>query len=218
MHPVVRDIIGSGSRYSAADAFEGAYRLAECIRRAQREWTYMDVMLLPTAGTIYTIESVLADPIRLNSNLGAYTNFVNLMDLCAIAVPSGLRGNNLPFGVTLIGPVFADEALAVLADRLHRAVEDARIGSTGQLLPREGEIALDRRERTTIELAVVGAHLSGQPLNRERLELGASLGRTARTIAGDSLYPLAASSPTKPGLLFAGSAKVGVEVEVWALP
>ncbi len=116
----------------AVDAFEGFYELARLTRLAEAEWAKMDVLLLPTTGTIYTIEALLADPVRLNSNLGAYTNFVNLMDLSAIAVPAGFRDNGLPFGVSLIGPAFADGALATLADRFHRD-QGLAIGATGHL-------------------------------------------------------------------------------------
>jgi allophanate hydrolase len=120
MHPIVREIILDARRYSAVEAFEGEYRLRELQRAAEREWDRMDVQFLPTTGTIYTHEEVAADPVRLNTNLGYYTNFVNLLDLAAVAVPAGFRSNGLPFGVSLIGPAFSDEALLALADRFHR--------------------------------------------------------------------------------------------------
>ncbi|MDB5648872.1 MAG: allophanate hydrolase, partial [Hyphomicrobiales bacterium] len=106
---------------SAVDAFRGVYRLAELRQKAAREWAKMDVMLLPTAPTVYTVEAMLADPIALNSNLGRYTNFVNLLDCCGIAIPAGFRTDGMPGGVTLIAPAFCDDALSALADRLHRA-------------------------------------------------------------------------------------------------
>jgi allophanate hydrolase len=130
MLPVTRDIILGAKRLSAVDAFEGSYRLAALARRADAEWARMDVLLLPTTGTIYRIDDVLADPIPLNNNLGLYTNFTNLLDLAAIAIPAGFRDNGLPFGVTLMSRAFEDEALAALAARMHRALHKATIGAT----------------------------------------------------------------------------------------
>jgi allophanate hydrolase len=123
MDPVVRGIIGGANAFTAADLFVAQYRLQALIRATEPEWRRFDVMLLPTSPTIVSIEALAAEPVRLNSLLGTYTNFVNLLDLCAIAVPGGFRASNgLPFGVTLIAPAFADAALAVLADRLHRSL------------------------------------------------------------------------------------------------
>lgn len=120
MHPTVRSIIEQGAKYSAVDTFDAVYRLAELAAKSRFVWEEIDLMLLPTAGTIYTIEEVLANPIQLNTNLGYYTNFVNLLDLAAVAIPAGFReGNQLPFGVTLIGPAFTDELLMHWGDRLH---------------------------------------------------------------------------------------------------
>jgi allophanate hydrolase len=120
MLPITRDIILGAKRLSAVDAYEGSYHLATLARRAEAEWARMDVMLLPTTGTIYRIDEVIADPVRLNNNLGLYTNFTNLLDLAAIAIPAGFRPNGLPFGITLMGRAFDDEALAALARRMHR--------------------------------------------------------------------------------------------------
>ena len=135
MHEVVGKIILSARGLTAVDAFEGAYRLAELVRAAEAEWQKMDMLLLPTAPTIYKIADVLADPVRLNSNLGLYTNFVNLMDLSALAVPAGFRSDGLPFGITLIGRACEDDRLAQFGDRMHRAMVTAKLGAT--------EIALD---------------------------------------------------------------------------
>jgi allophanate hydrolase len=125
MDPTVRGIIGAADAFSAADVFLAQYRLQTLIRATAPEWQRFDVMLLPTSPTIVSIEALAAEPVRLNSLLGTYTNFVNLLDLCAIAVPGGFRNSNgLPFGITLIAPAFADAALAVLADRLHRSLSE----------------------------------------------------------------------------------------------
>jgi len=108
-------------RFSAADAFESQYRLEGARREADAQWARMDVLLIPTVPAHHTVEEVNADPVGLNTRLGRYTNFVNLLDCCAIAVPAGFRGDGLPFGVTFVAPAFADGALAAVADRFHGA-------------------------------------------------------------------------------------------------
>ncbi len=212
LNPVVRDIVLSAKGMSAVDAFEGQYRLAELIRQAEAEWRRMDVLLLPTAPTIYSVEAMLADPVRLNSNLGHYTNFVNLMDLSAIAVPAGFRPGGLPFGVTLIGRAFEDMAIATLGDRLHRALPGATLAASGQPLPPAAAPA------GAIGIAVVGAHLSGQPLNGQLLERGGTLRAAARTAPGYALYALAETVPPKPGLVRDARAAGRIEIEIWDLP
>jgi allophanate hydrolase len=201
MNPVVREILLGARRYSAVDAFEADYKLRELRRESEAEWRKIDVMVLPTTGTIYTHEAVAAEPVKLNTNLGYYTNFVNLLDLAAVAVPAGFRSNGLPFGVSLIGPAFTDEALLSLADFYHRGVA-VKMAAPG-----------------CISVAVVGAHLSGQPLNWQLMQRGARLMKTCRTAPGYRLYALEGTVPPKPGLVrdesFEGS---GIEIEVWAVP
>ena len=121
MDPTVREIVLGAKGMSAVDAFRGAYALEAYRRRTDMEWAKMDVLLLPTAPTIYKVADMMADPVRLNSNLGRYTNFVNLLDCAAIAIPAGFRPDGLPGGVTLVGPAFCDDALAELGQRLHQA-------------------------------------------------------------------------------------------------
>jgi allophanate hydrolase len=214
VHPVVWQIIDGAHGITAAEGFQVFYELARLTRAAEAEWAKMDVLLLPTAGTTYTIDAVLADPVRLNSNLGLYTNFVNLMDLSAIAVPGGFRPNGLPFGVTLIGRAFEDWKIAGLADRMHRALADPKVGGTGFPLP---PAALPLVKTPRVQLAVVGAHLTGQPLNRQLTDRGATLVRTARTGQGYSLYALANTAPAKPGLIFDGMGEGQIEVEIWEM-
>jgi allophanate hydrolase len=218
MLPVIREIILGAGKLSAVDAFEGSYRLAELARRTEAQWARMDALLVPTAGTIYRIEEVLADPIRLNSNLGLYTNFTNLLDLAAIAVPAGFRGDGLPFGVTLIGRAYRDDALADLAGRLHATLGGASIGATGWKLPVAPRRKAMLGDADTVELAVVGAHLSGEALNHELTEIGAKLARTVHTSAGYSLYALANAVQPKPGLVFDGKGSGHIEVEIWSIP
>jgi allophanate hydrolase len=209
MDPVVREIISGARCHTAVDAFEADYRLRELRRASEAEWQRMDVMVLPTTGTIYTHEAVAADPIGLNTNLGYYTNFVNLLDLAAVAVPAGFRTNGLPFGISFIGPAFTDEALLSVADLYSR--------------PQSGEsgpaVELENSPPGCVLVAVVGAHLAGQPLNWQLTERGARRVKTCRTASGYRLYALDRTVPPKPGLVrdeaFAGP---GIEVEVWAVP
>lgn len=216
IHEVVRGIILGAEKLNAVSVFEGFYRLAELIRAAEAQWAKMDVLLLPTTGTTYRVDEVLRDPVRLNSNLGLYTNFVNLMDLSALAVPAGFRSNGLPFGVTLIGRAFEDGRLAALGDPLHRALPDARIGATRWPLPLEST-AIPAAREDMVQVAVVGAHLSGQPLNWQLAERNARLIETTRTASGYSLFALPGTTPPKPGLLFDRKGPGKIEVEIWEL-
>jgi allophanate hydrolase len=160
------------------------------------------VLLLPTTGTIYTIAEVEADPVKLNTNLGYYTNFVNLMDLAAVAVPAGVRNDGLPFGVSLVGPAFSDRALITLSERLMAERISAPARAPGCVL-----------------VAVVGAHLSGQPLNHQLIDRGALLVRACRTTPNYRLFALPRTTPPKPGLVrVEGYAGPGVEVELWSVP
>lgn len=209
VNPIVCEIICGGGRYTAVQAFEAEYRLRELCRETGAQWEAMDVLALPTTGTIYTHDEVAADPIRLNTNLGYYTNFVNLLDLAAVAVPAGLRSTGLPFGISLIGPAFSDEALLTLADRFHRAQAECP----------EPEIDIGTVPPDCIAVAVVGAHLTGQPLNWQLTDRGARRLKTCRTAAGYRLYALEKTVPSKPGLVRDNSyAGCGIEVEVWAVP
>lgn len=196
INPVVRGIVAGGDRFSAVQAFEAQYRLNELVRATSPLWERCDSMLLPTAGTIYTVAQMLADPVSLNSNLGRYTNFVNLMDLCAIAVPAGFRRDGLPFGVSLVGPAWTEDSLAT------RAAEFM------QETPPESHEG--------IQLAVVGAHLRGQPLNAQLCALGGGFVRQTRTAPCYRLYVLPESEPAKPGLVRSEQG-VAIELEVWSL-
>ncbi len=203
INPVVRQVISGGSQYSAVEAFRAVYRLGELEREASAQWKRMDILALPTTGTIYTHEAVAAEPLKLNTDLGYYTNFVNLLDLAAVSVPAGVRPNGLPFGISFIGRAFSDEGLLALADQFCGTKP-----ALGFATP-----------PGCISLAVVGAHLSGQPLNSQLSERGARLLKTCRTAAGYRLYALAGSLPPKPGLVRdEGFAGPGIEVEVWAVP
>ncbi|HWP07790.1 MAG TPA: allophanate hydrolase [Polyangiaceae bacterium] len=216
VHPVVRDIVLAGGSVSGADAFRGTYRLRELARAAERAFAEMDAMLLPTAPTHPTVEAALADPFELNARVGRYTNFVNLLDLAGVAVPAGFTEQNLPFGVTLLGPAWSDGPLAELGDRLHRAY-DPTFGATGLSLSDTAPYRPPTREGDVL-LAVAGAHLSGQPLNHQLTSRGARLLRAQRSAADYKLYALAGTTPPKPGLVRTpGHSGAGIELEVWSL-
>jgi allophanate hydrolase len=218
LHPATRAIIGGALKYSAIDAFDAYYRLKALRRATAPVWDTVDVVATPTAGTIYRIAEVEAEPIRLNSNLGYYTNFMNLLDLCAIAVPAGFQHNGLPFGITLIAPPFRDAALCAVGDAAHRAAVTT-MGATRRELPAPrpiGAIAPGDAVRS-IRVAVCGAHMSGLPLNHQLTERGARLVRVCRTSPHYRLYALTDFVPPRPGMVRAihGGA---IEVEVWELP
>ena len=214
LHPVTRTIIAGAVKFSAADAFSAYYRLKELQRDTAPVWEAVDILVTPTAGTIYRIAEVEADPIRTNSNLGHYTNFMNLLDLSAIAVPAGFLGNGLPFGITLIAPAFADDALCALGDAAQRAAEQT-MGATGLPLPAATPLSVSGGD--TIRVAVCGAHMSGLPLNYQLTERGARLARKCRTAPQYRFYALTEFSPPRPGLVRAESG-AAIEVEVWEVP
>jgi allophanate hydrolase len=217
IHATVRGILLGAREKNAAETFQAVYALAELCREAKREWDKIDVLLLPTAGTTYRIADMLADPVALNTRLGAYTNFVNLMDLAAVAVPAGFRSDGIPFGVTLVGPAFSEGMLCSVADALHRSLSGATLGATPTPLSATPVAAPAGESAKFIDVAVVGAHLSGQPLNRELVERNAKLLETARTGAGYRLYALTNAALPKPGLVFDGTGPGGIEVELWQM-
>ncbi len=215
-HPVTRSIIEGARNHDAVGAFEAIYKLAALRRQNAGVWSEFEIMVVPTMPRAYTIAEVEADPIRLNSNLGVYTNFVNLLDLCAIAVPSGTRADGLPSHVTLIGRSGADGFLAGVAAHVHGA-SGAKMGATGLDVEKAPSTPL-RGRPGRIEIAVVGAHLSGLPLNRELLELGGVMLREVETIPSYRLYALPGAIPPKPGLLRVAPAEgASIAAEIWSL-
>jgi allophanate hydrolase len=218
MYPVTRDITAGGARYSAVDAFEATYRLQDLKQRAAAELRQIDVMAVPTAPTIYTLEQIAADPVRLNSNLGLYTNFVNLLDLAAIAVPAGMRGDGLPSGITLIAPAFSEPLLCEVGDKLHR-LADVKLGATAFELPPLAPVFRDPAGDAHVTVAVVGAHLSGMPLNHQLTQRDARLIETTHTATCYRLYLLPGTTPPKPGLVrCADGAGHAIELELWSQP
>jgi len=221
LHPVTRKIIEGGTRYTAVDAFEGLYRLEGLRAETRRLWDSAEVMMVPTSGTIYTVAEVEADPIRLNAHLGYYTNFVNFLDLSAIAVPSGFRPLNgpkggTPVGATLIAPAFHEGLLTALGGEFH-ARAGLAMGATNQPLPRSHHAPAVAIHADRLEIAVVGAHLSGQPLNHQLTSIGARLVRATRTAASYRLYALP-GQPARPGLVRVAAGGAAIECEIWSAP
>ncbi|WP_434149425.1 allophanate hydrolase [Methylocaldum gracile subsp. desertum] len=213
VYPVTRTIIERGKHYSASDTFAAFYRLMALKRAAEEVWTQADVILTPTAGTIYRIAEVDANPIRLNTHLGYYTNFMNLLGLAAVAVPAGFNPGGLPFGITLFAPAGSDHALLNLAERLHYAA-GLTMGATGQPLPAPSSQP-EREEPGHVRIAVCGAHLSGLPLNGQLTRRGGRLVKVTRTTPSYRLYAL--PDGKRPGLLRQAPG-AAIEVEVWELP
>lgn len=216
LHPVTRKIIGGARSLTAADAFKGFYALQEMKVRLAPVIRSVDMICVPTAPRHYTVAEVLADPIVTNSRLGTYTNFVNLLDLCGIAVPTGARGDGLPMSVTLLAPAGQDHAVAAMAARIHAAAKPA-LGATGWPL-QSSPLPKPVTHEGEIELVVVGAHMTGMALNHELRQRGARFLRAVRTSADYQLFALAGQSVPKPGLqrVQAGTGS-GIDVEVWAL-
>jgi len=214
--PVLRKILHGAGAMSAIDAFKASYRLAELRRATEAVWEQADLLLTPAAATIYRIDKVENDPVTLNSRLGYYTNFANLLDLAAVNVPGGFRDDGLPFGVSLIAPAHSDRALAAVGGRMHAALGMAA-GATKRVLP---TAAVGPHASPMVRLAVVGAHLSGLPLNDQLTSRGATLVRRTLTAPHYRLYALAdAGAVQRPGMVRSANGLPGmsIEVEVWQM-
>jgi allophanate hydrolase len=216
IHPVTRAIIQEGARPTAADAFAAFYKLEKLRHLRDRIFGDIDALVLPTIPTIYTVDQVLADPIQLNSRLGTYTNFVNLLDLCGLAVPAAMRADGAPSGITLLAPAGRDAALASIG-RVFHADTGLSLGATGRAQPPLAEVSNELRGGE-IALAVVGAHLSGMPLNGELRMRNARFVEETKTTADYRLFALPGTTPPKPGMLRVTDGEgAAITVEVWAL-
>ena len=215
VHPVTREIVLAGQRQSAADAFAAFYRLEELRGASRRLLADVDALMLPTAPTTYTVEQVRANPIELNSRLGTYTNFVNLLDLCGLALPASRQPDGTPFGITLLAPGGHDAQLASLGRSFH-ADTKLPLGALGHPQPPLAPLCKEAGSGE-VAIAVVGAHLSGMPLNSELTSRGGRLLRVTTTAPDYRLYALKGTVPPKPGLLRVATEGSAVAVEVWAL-
>ncbi len=208
MDPTVAGIIGQGKHYDAVDTFKAVYRLADLKRAAETQLQGYDLLLVPTTPTMHTIAAVQADPVRLNSQLGHYTNFVNFFDMAALAVPAAARADGHPAGVTLIGSCGSDHLLAAAAQVLFSQAH-------GDIAVASDPLAFNE---PTVQVAVVGAHLDGQPLNWQLLERGARKREGTTTSANYALSALPDTVPPKPGLARVAGGGRMIEVEVWEMP
>jgi allophanate hydrolase len=216
-HPVTRRIYGGAKSLSAADAFKGLYALQALKKTLAPLIASVELFCVPTAPTHYTRADLDAEPIRENSRLGTYTNFVNLADMCGIAVPTGTRADGLPASVTLLAPSGRDGLTASVARDLHQT-SGLPLGATGWPLPAPSETPAIVAGDDLIDIIVVGAHLSGMPLNHQLTDLDGSFSRVAKTSAAYRLYALAGTVPPKPGMVRVAEGEGGeIEVEVWKL-
>jgi allophanate hydrolase len=197
--PTIAQTLRRGEAMDAASVHEAQQEVAELRRRSLAAWDVADVLLVPTAGTTFTVEEAAADPVACNAMLGHYTNFVNLFDLCAAAVPAGTTTDGFPFGVTFLGPAFADAAVADVGARF--------AGEVGSVPDGAG----------FVDLVVVGAHLRGQPLEPQLLGLGGRFVSEVRTAPTYRLYALD-TVPPKPGLVRVAQGGAAIAGERWRLP
>jgi allophanate hydrolase len=204
---VIQTIVGGAKSLLASEAYKAMYQLQAYKVQCDRLMADVDVVLTPTAGTIYTIDDVEANPIELNSNLGYYTNFMNLLDCSALAMPAGFTQTGLPFGVTLFSHAFNDESLLSLAHHWEQ-VMNLPLGATGRSLPNV----------ETMDLLVCGAHMKDLALNHQMIELGANLKQSTLTSSNYSLYCLAGGPPLRPGLVRNEDNGQAIAVEVWRMP
>jgi allophanate hydrolase len=212
----VRTILQSASTIPPGAALETARHVARARRHAARVFADLDFLLVPTTPTIFSIEAIEADPLGRNAVLGTYTTFVNPLDLAAVAVPTGFRGDRLPAGATLVGPWGSDARLAAFAAALHRATSQ-ELGATGKTFPPPSS-TIAPSPPGWIPIAVLGAHLSGEPLNHQLTDAGGRFLRAARTAARYRFYALPDTTPPKPGLARVAGDGVAVDLEIWSLP
>jgi allophanate hydrolase len=219
--PVTLEILREGAGRSGTDVFRGFHRLAALRQIARAVFRRIDVLLVPTTATIYQQQEIARETRLFNARLGRYVNFVNLLELAGVAVPNGFRPDGLPTGVTFIGPWGSDARLLALAGAFHDLV-GGHLGATGVPLAvaKTSPEALPPPAADTLRLAVVGAHLSGQPLNHQLIDGGARLVATTRTAPLYRLYALPGTVPPKPGLVRVAIGQTGsaIEVELWDLP
>ena len=217
--PVIRQVLDVAQQFSAADTFAAQYRLEALKREAEKIWQQWDVLCVPTAPRHPRIDEVMQDPIAVNSEMGIYTNFVNLLGWSAIAVPAAKLPDGLPFGITLIAPGWREPELVRWALHIEQ-----QAGLPAGVTPLRAQAEATPAQRwvvptqgATLQLAVVGAHLRGMPLNHELLNCGARFVKETRTAQNYRLYALPGTTPPKPGLASADDG-APVVVEVWEMP
>ncbi|GAA5315494.1 MAG: allophanate hydrolase [Candidatus Pelagadaptatus aseana] len=213
--PVVRDIIAPGGKPPATDLFKAQYRLNDLKQLCLDQLKQFDCLLTPTAGRHFTIAEMLEEPILRNSQLGYYTNFMNLLDMAAVSVPTDFTDNGMPFGITLVGNHFSDRALLSIANRIQQS-----IGMTVAALDYPQPPLADNPviDTACIDVLVCGAHLDGLPLNWQLRERGAVLKETTTTTPDYKMYALAGGPPFRPGLVYSEGEGAAIDVEIWSVP
>ncbi|MGJ8531479.1 MAG: allophanate hydrolase [Alphaproteobacteria bacterium] len=217
VHPVTRQIICHAESLSAADAFRGMYRLQDLKRVAEAALAELDLLCVPTIPTFYSVADLMTDPVTPNSNFGTYTNFVNLLDMCGIAVPTAPRGDGQPGSVTLLAR-FGEDALTASVARYFELNCPRNLGATDHkatgISPLSNQAKSDR-----MELAVCGAHMADLPLNWQLTDRDGAFVRAAKTSANYKFYALAGGPPERPGLVRTEDiGSQSIALEIWSLP
>lgn len=212
--PVIRTIIGSAENKTAMDLFKAEYQMQAYREQSKKVLREFDFLLTPTAGTIYTLDQVNADPIKLNSNLGYYTNYMNLLDCACVAVPAGYLENGLPWGISLVSTAMKDRKLLAYANRWQQAL-NLKPGKLAFDLPRTpvGDVSYEE----SISVIVCGAHLQGLPLNWQLSERGAKLQQHGTTSASYRMYVIDGEIQ-RPGLVRDDNNGAAIEIEIWQMP
>lgn len=216
MDPVVRGIVANGLNYTACDAWRAEYLRAELARKINLALEGFDALVVPTSPTIRTLEEMAQEPVLYNSQFGIYTNFTNLADLSALALPAGMRADGLPAGITLIAPAWHDDALASFGRQWQRSL-NLSLGATGLAVKPEEFMVSAPLSPACVRVAVVGAHLTGMPLNFQLTRRNAVRAEQTTTAARYKLYALANTTPPKPGLVRAEDG-CAIIVELWDIP
>lgn len=216
IYPVTKKIISLAEERSAADAFRGFYKLKELIRNVEPELSKVDVLCVPTIPTFYSVKDLEVDPVTPNNNFGTYTNFVNLMDMCGIAVPTPAREDGRPGSVTILAAKDEDALVASVATSLE-CVGVRNLGATDWQFGDKCE--LSEAKTATIDIAVCGAHMSNLPLNKDLTSRGATFLRAANSAADYKFYALAGGPPSRPGMVKCAQGAGGeIELEIWSMP
>ncbi|GAB1264404.1 allophanate hydrolase [Aurantivibrio infirmus] len=216
--PVIKTIVGKGEAITAPDTYSAFYQLQAYYQKALAEFKKVDCIVTPTNGTYYSIAEVLDDPIQLNSNMGYYTNFMNLLDCAGIAVPTGFYKNKVGFGVTLFHRAMTDKRLLSIAANIEDQLQlnsgalDRRLSSNKSTTP------FVKAPYASIPVVVCGAHLEGLPLNWQLKERGATFIESTTTYPAYRFYALAGGPPFRPGLIRDEQSGAAIDVEVWSVP
>jgi allophanate hydrolase len=214
INPVVRGIVENGYKYSACDAYKAEYIRAKLARKINDALAGFDALVVPTSPTIRTLAEMAVEPVLFNSQFGTYTNFTNLADLAALALPAGFRADGLPAGITLLAPAWHDQALAAFGQRWQDFLA-LPLGATQRALPAQPSIG---QAPGSVRVAVVGAHLTGMPLNFQLTSRDAVLVEQTTSAASYRLYALPGTVPPKPGLARVSEDGAEIIVELWDVP